>query len=250
MVARQGGQWVEIDAPSSRKLLAFVFRPRGRGPFPLVVVLHGGGGFAVGWTSELARAFQSAGYISVAGCWFRGQNPNDGVSPSRVECPDGPRFADLEGREFYANALPYADALVAGAQRLPGVKADRTGLWGLSRGGAAVLMIGSLGVRVQAIVADSAYYGPQREVGTSPIDSVGKQRAPLLMLHGTADALCPIATARAYEGALRAAGLPVESTYYEGAPHTIYGNPPTEYPNRNDALARGLAFFRKHLDAP
>lgn len=68
-------QWIEIDAPDGYRLLAAVFRPQGVGPFPVVVLLHPGGGLNSMFLA-LGPELASAGFVAVAGCWFVAEPAN------------------------------------------------------------------------------------------------------------------------------------------------------------------------------
>src|SRR5262245_35872111 len=62
-------QWFRVVVPDRGAMLAAVARPSGRGPFPVVVVLHGTHGFARQYV-QLAQDLARVGFIAVAGCWF------------------------------------------------------------------------------------------------------------------------------------------------------------------------------------
>ncbi|MBI4242378.1 MAG: dienelactone hydrolase family protein, partial [Candidatus Rokubacteria bacterium] len=129
-------QWIDADAPDGRKIRAFVARPKGDGPFPIVVVLHGTDGFRQRYV-YLAQDLARHGFVAVAGCWFgghyfwRGRIDPSGSAPHQdaIHCPRGP--------EFKAASLPAKQdvlAIVEAARKLPGVQPRRVGLFGHSRG--------------------------------------------------------------------------------------------------------------------
>jgi phospholipase/carboxylesterase len=62
-------------------------------------------------------------------------------------------------------------------------------------------------------------------------------RPPVLLVHGEADPVVPVAASRAAEAALRAAGVPVTARYVPGLPHGIDPG----------GIAAGAAFLRTHL---
>ena len=43
-----GAEWIRIAVPDVGVLVAAVARPTGKGPFPIVLLLHGSHGFALG----------------------------------------------------------------------------------------------------------------------------------------------------------------------------------------------------------
>jgi len=142
-------------------------------------------------------------------------------------------------------ALQTVGSLVQAARTLPGARPDRIGLIGHSRGGRAalnyILQVGN----VQAAVLDSSGYPSQLAKLSSQV------KAPILMLHGTADspadgggAATNVQMARDFEAALRAAEKPVEAVYYEGGRHNDIFTISTQY---RDEVQRMLAFLLRHL---
>ncbi len=115
-----GAEWFLIRGAGgkpSNVQVAAVLRPDSRGPFPVVVYLHGSGGLArwmVQWSARLA----GAGFVVVAGCWnFVSTEPNLPVMP----CPK--------------NLAPGEDAIAAlieASRTLSGVNRDMVGLFGIS----------------------------------------------------------------------------------------------------------------------
>jgi alpha-beta hydrolase superfamily lysophospholipase len=76
-------------------------------------------------------------------------------------------------------------------------------------------------------------------------------KAPILILHGTADsptdggvAVTNIQMARDYEAKLRSAGKPVDAVYYEGGRHNDIFVSPTQY---RDEVQQMLIFLRRSL---
>ena len=105
---------------------------------------------------------------------------------------------------------------------LPDVQPEQSGLFGHSRGGGAALYYLLEKGNVQAVVLNSGGYPPQLA------EVVSQVKAPILMLHGTADgpedggsAVTNIKMAREFEAKLRDAGKPVETAYYEGLAVTM-----------------------------
>jgi dipeptidyl aminopeptidase/acylaminoacyl peptidase len=128
------------------------------------------------------------------------------------------------------------------ARTLPGARPDRVGLFGHSRGGALVLTYILRAGDVQAAVLNSAGY---------PSNLSTDVKAPVLMLHGTADSLADggvavtnVQMARDFEAKLRTSGKPVEAVYYEGGRHNDIFSSPTQY---RDEVQRILVFLLHHL---
>jgi dipeptidyl aminopeptidase/acylaminoacyl peptidase len=59
----------------------------------------------------------------------------------------------------------------------------------------------------------------------SPMEYAGKQSAPILILHGTADETVPYAQATAMASKLQAAGVKVKLFTAPGGPHTFWSQP-------------------------
>ena len=232
-----GVQWVKVSAPSLGVMLAAVARPRGSGPFPTVVLLHGTHGFAHEYV-RLAQDLASGGVLAVAACWFRGSAGTGTRFVTPIACPDAPPLSPPSSPE----ALQALIALVQAARTLPGAHPDRIGLFGHSRGGAPILNYILRTANVQAAILNSAGY---------PADLSPDVKAPILILHGTADspadggvAVTNIQMARDFEAKLRAAGNPVEAVYYEGGRHNDIFTSPTQY---RDEVQKMLAFLRRYL---
>src|SRR6266511_1941043 len=95
---------------------------------------------------------------------------------------------------------------------------------------------------VRAAILNSAGY---------PAGLSTEVKAPILILHGTADspadggvAVTNIQMARDFEAKLRAAGKPVEAVYYEGGRHTDIFSSAMQY---RDEVQQMLAFLRRHF---
>src|SRR5262245_36663336 len=83
-------QWVKVAAPNLGVVLAAVARPRGAGPFPTVILLHGTHGFAHEYV-RLAQDLANGGdVLAVAACWFRGSAGSGTRFITPIACPDGP----------------------------------------------------------------------------------------------------------------------------------------------------------------
>lgn len=133
-------------------------RPSDTGPFPVVVILHAGGGFTAFAETRKAGRLRDDGFMVVAGCWFGGLNPADFRSPSLVECPAAPQFSEFTDKEFHTSLVKYANALVDTARTLPGADSKHVGIYGWSRGGAEVALMASTGTKVRAALGESGRY--------------------------------------------------------------------------------------------
>ena len=245
-----GVTWIGVAVPGGGALAAAVARPRGAGPFPVVLVLHGSHGFAREYVRLARDLAREANVVAVAGCWFTGGAAAGARFVTPLACPEAPPMSVATSADArWADARPAVDALVGAARALPGVRADRVALVGHSRGGGTALQYAqALGDTrgVRATVLNSAGY-PDDVVGRAPAVGV-----PLLMLHGTADApadggsaFTAVGRARAFEAALRAAGKDVEAVYVDGGTHNGLFASAAQY---DASVARVAAFLRRRLE--
>ena len=76
---------------------------------------------------------------------------------------------------------------------------------------------------------------------------ISKMKAPLLLLIAGADAATPLEKSQEFVRKLEAAGMPVESHVYEGAPHSFFDRGFEQWKDAcDDAWRRILDFVKKH----
>lgn len=239
--ARAEVEW--IDVPSGESTLrAAVARPDQETPAPLVVVLHARSGFRPSFVS-LAEQFADAGFVAIAGCWFGGSG-DEPPPADLIDCPNAPAFMGAN-----LNSIEAVRALIAAGRELPGVRSDRVGLFGHSIGATASLLVASTTRDASAVVASAPHTTEPASLkppNPALITLVDDLAAPVLLLHGTADEVIPVQQTRDYEQALRQAGKPVESHYYDGATHNTPFLPETAA----DVFQRSSLFLDERLRAP
>jgi dienelactone hydrolase len=130
------GHLVQFDAvafekTSTKKLLGYLAKPDGAGPFPAVVVLHGCTGFFAG-TSIVADRLSSWGYVALAVDSLRPRDRDNA-------CNSGSRDQPLDA---------YAGLNYLAAQSF--VDPDRIGALGFSMGGGSALTAVERGVIEEA----------------------------------------------------------------------------------------------------
>lgn len=236
--------------------------PRGKGPFPVVILAHGYIDPAVYVTGQGFRREQDSlarnGY-AVLHVDYR----------NHAGSSDDPN-SDVSLRLGYAEDVINA-ALAVRDSGLATLDGTRIGLLGRSMGGSVAF--NALVMRPGTFDAVVTY----ASTSTDPIDNFNRwQRSdprlraaifarygnpdldrrgwveitssnyfdritePVLMFHGTRDESCPIAWARRTKRALDAAGVDATLIEYPGAPHYMY----SEW---SDSMRRALAFFRAHV---
>ena len=232
--------WIKVAAPALGVMPAAVARPAGRGPFPVLLLLHGSHGFAQEYV-HLAQALARAGLLTVAAGWFREGTGNGVRFVTPIACPELPPSPD----PLSPGVTRTVDALVQAVRTLPDARPDQVGLFGHSRGGGAalnyILQVGGL----QAGVLNSARYPSELTARISDL------KTPILMLHGTADSLADggseftsIQMARDFEQTAHAAGKSVEAVYFEGGRHNDIFDSAARY---HDQVQRISTFLQQHL---
>lgn len=239
--------------------------PRGRGPFPVVVLLHGYIDPAVYVTGQGYRREQDSlarnGYVAFhvdyrnhAGSDDDPRNDLDlrmgytrdavaaveAVSTSTLDVLDGERIG-LIGRSMGGgvafNALAVRPGLVDAAVTYASVSTDAVDNY--------ERFIKGEGDRAGLVRRIEAEHGsptadPEFWRGVSARNYLDRITTPVMMHHGAVDDTCPIAWSRATVSGLRAAGVPLTYHEYAGEGHYFYGG-------WARSMARTLAFLDRHL---
>lgn len=244
------------------KVYGFMNVPTGKGPYPVVLVLHGYVNPAtyrtLTYTTRYADAIARMGYVVIHPN-YRGHPPSQG-SPEGVF------------RVNYAIDVLNLAAIVRGQSgKGPLAKADgsRMGLWGHSMGGGIALRVAVVDPRVRAVVLYGSMSGDERKNASqiyyvysdrtrglaelnapderikaiSPIYHLQNARAAFSVHHGTADEQVPYAWSVELCQKLKALGKSTECFSYRGARHTFPSG------SRADAsfLAKVQDFFARTL---
>lgn len=195
------------------RVFAYVGRPEGEGPFPGVVLAHGGGGQAF---DEWARHWAKRGYVSIsmdtAGCGPGKKRLEDG-GPDQGGETKFRNFAADEAREMWTYHA-VADVILAHSllRSLPECDANRTALTGISWGGYLTCITSGIDTRFKASVP---VYGcgflhvnstwKDKQLAAMDDDSrkrwinlfdpgkhVGRVQFPMLFFNGTNDFAYPL----------------------------------------------------------
>ena len=222
--------------------------PNGEGPFPAVIVLHGGG-----WQS---RSFSDSTSIakSLASHGFVAYNINYRFSPKdKHPAP----IDDLEV------ALKYLKKNAAAFK----VNPDRIGLWGYSSGGHtvsyyALTRAGDKDLKVKAVVAGGApydftwytrspyikaYIGNYRDQAfekyqeASPSFRITKDAPPFFLYHAEKDTLVEHSQATSFEARLKMQQIPVERCDISWWGHA------TAFAFSSKPLKHGIEFLKRTL---
>ena len=238
--------------------------PRGKGPFPVLVLAHGYIDPAVYANGQGLRREQDylarRGYIALH-VDYRNHAASD----------DDPR-ADLQLRLGYTEDVINAVLAVRGSS-LRSVDRERIGLLGRSMGGGVVynVLAAKPGLVDAAVVfapvsSDAGdnfnrwvrgdrpvgrrildeYGAPEKTkefwAAASPRGSFDRVTEPLLIHHGTSDDQCPIRWSRETMAALKAAGKDARLAVYDGEEHAFGPQWPL-------SMRRTTTFFEERLTA-
>jgi len=252
IAAPSGGEQVTFqsaDPAMKAPIPATLYRPRGAGPFPGIVLLHPCGGPAA-YNHDWAAWLEALGYVAIL--------PNS-LSPRHIG----------ETCEFAIDLPPRTQALdglgaLAYLRGRPEVIPAKIAVMGWSHGGGAILASTS-GPFIRHFHPDGGGY--QAAIALYPGChgwKVNRLAAPLLLLIGGKDDWASPAACVEHATALRSAGAAIEWKVYPGAMHGFdspSGQRAVRVPGHiyhlgYDAAAAGDAhtqvqrFLSVHLQAP
>jgi acetyl esterase/lipase len=245
---------VPFAKPEGIELQADLYLPKGIGPFPAILFIHGGG-WSSGDRTQLRRQAQLMAAQGMVGMAIDYRLAPANPFPAAV---DDARQAVVWLRQ---HAAEY------------NVDPARIGAVGSSAGGYLAAMLGvdpgpgtGLGSSVRAVVALNGIFDlstmppskmitefltkPCADVATicadaSPVSHVKGGEPPILVMHGTADQTAPYNQATNFVDKLRAAGESGARLFsIQGAPHTFWSKP--QWAALSDYTM--AAFLHRYLD--
>jgi len=239
----------------------FLFRPQGEGPFPVVVMVHGGPESQ--WRpwfhtsfAPLTQHLLRRGYAVAA--------PN-----VRGSTGYGKRYEHLDDVRLRLDSVRDLASLHGWLAGQPAIDGSRAVVYGRSYGGYMVLAALALqpelwaaGIEMVGIsslvtflenTSDYRRSAREREYGSlghdrdflieaSPITHVDAIRAPLFIQHGANDPRVPLSESEHIHAVLTEKGIPCELVVYEDEGHTI-----AKLANRIDCFTRARAFLDEVL---
>ena len=229
---RMKGAYVTYPSPggNSGRMKGYLVQPKGNGPWPSVLVVHEDRGLNP-YIEDVARRFAVEGFLALApdGLFPAGGYPGNDDDGRDLQ-------AKLDQEKLRTDMLNSARFLRA--HRSSNRKLAVTGFcWG---GGTTNWLATELGADMHA---GAPFYG-----AAAPTLDVPKIKSALLIHYAEKDErineMWP-----AYEGALKAAGVPHAAHVYPGTLHGFHNNSTPRY---NEAAAklsweRTVTFFKKSL---
>jgi dipeptidyl aminopeptidase/acylaminoacyl peptidase len=222
---------LEATAPDGAKVHGWALKPAGPGPFPVLLMVHGGPYAQYGWTLfDEAQVYVGAGYAVVMG------NPRGsagyGETHGRAIVGD---FGNLDAKDV----LALLDAALAD----PDLDDDRVGVMGGSYGGYMTSWLVAHSDRFRAAISERAcnafdsfegasdigwlfvdhYVGtdPERVAAQSPLAHVDRIRTPMLLIHSEHDWRCPVEQAQRLFVALKQRKVEAELLLFPGEGHEL-----------------------------
>jgi dipeptidyl aminopeptidase/acylaminoacyl peptidase len=233
--------------------------PAGAGPYPVIIALHGYIDPSIygtlDYTTGYADALARAGYF-VLHPNLRGYRPSD----------DGENLFRVGMAIDVLNLIALVQAGAAPTYVMENVVTESIGLWGHSMGGGISTRVITVTDKVRAAALYAPMSGDERQnfeainvwsggergleeldfpeselVRISPVYFFDRISAAVAIYHGRADELVPLGWSIATCNSMLELGLDVRCSYYDGMPHTFYGE-------GNDLLiADMIAFFDEIL---
>lgn len=249
---------------------AYMRTPKGRGPFPVVLVQHGGAPsedatYKTGRNSPPAEAFSQAGWAVFATDFRHLALPGGGViewhdALAAVEALRNLSYIDKRRIAVMAGshgAHVYSEVVVRTTVRCAVLCSPAIfDLIELAK--AHAQGIPEVVPITNAVAAGEKRYGATMDVVAahpecygyeSPMTEAAQTRCPILIINGRNDTSSPVVVMEAYRDRLRAAGKTVETYFPDNAPHGFYfglGHPPRPEETA-EAAKRATAFIRKHF---
>ncbi len=235
---------IHYEAQDGFDLPAYVARPEGDGPFPVVIVASEIFGVH-DYIRDICRRLAKAGYAAMAPAFF-----------VRVEDPapltDFSRIQQIVGQAGYEQVMGDISAGLEWLSRQLWARADKVGITGFCWGGKVVWQACA---RFAVIDAGVAWYGrlappadatPEQIAGGQPwpVDLAADLKAPVLGLYGQLDRGIPLESVELMRQALQRAGrTDSRIDVYDGAQHGFHADYRASY--KADAAADG---WQKLLD--
>ena len=216
-----------VDRPDVK---AYVAKPYGTGPFPVVIMIHEFFGLNESIVSK-AEGLADEGYLVIAPDTFRGSTTNWIPRAIYQVATSDPQQANAD-----------LDSVYAWIASQPEADASKIGIIGFCYGGRVSLLYS---LHNNNIAATVVFYGSSE---TDP-EVLKNLPGPVLGIFGGADQSIPLEEVQALENGLNAAGIQNEITVYDGQPHAFVTNMEAIRAGgvQGQAWGQMLAFLDKNL---
>jgi dipeptidyl aminopeptidase/acylaminoacyl peptidase len=272
------GRISEFRGADGTYLPAYLRKPKGDGPFPVVVLLHGG---AVSKAATYAFRTTTPAPRFIAEGWAIfaiDYRPTNVPLTNPAAAVVFPALPPIEWND--------AIAAIEGVRRLPYIDAKRVAVMGGSHGGHVMARVASRSDLSCAILCAPAIFDPielskaidqkaeaiqviknkvaeaEQKYGApiaviarnpaafgyeSPLTEAPNVRCPILILNGQNDRASPVSVMQTYVDRLHSLGKEAETYFPENGPHGFYWGIPKPIPETEEAGARAVAFIRKNF---
>ncbi len=213
-------------------IMGYLAKPKGNGPFPIVLVCHENRGL-LEHIQDVTRRYGKAGYVALSVDLLSRQGGTDKVAADQVpgmlgSADPNQMVSDFKSALTYAQTLAYA-------------RKDRAGMVGYCFGGG---MTWRAAMAIPELRAVNPYYGPI----PPSLDDVPKINAAILAFYGETDTRLN-AGIPAMEDAMKKNNKTFEKIIYPNAGHAFNNDTGASYnaAAARDAFTKSLAWFEKYL---
>lgn len=222
---------IEFPASDGAKIMGYLARPQGDGPYPAILVSHENRGLT-DHIRDVTRRLAKAGYVALAVDLLSRQGGTAQVGSSSVpgvlgNTPPAQMVGDFQAALDYLKQQPY-------------VAQGQYGMTGFCFGGG---MTWRAATQIPELRAAVPYYGPN-----PPLEDVPKIQAAVLAHYGGNDARINSGIP-AIEKAMKDNNKTFESVIHQGANHAFNNDTGSNYNAQAaaDAWASTLAWFDKYV---
>jgi dipeptidyl aminopeptidase/acylaminoacyl peptidase len=262
------GQVTEFEGVGGIKIPAYIRKPAGDGPFPVVVMLHGGR-YGKEATIGMGRAVRSpvADFIQQGWAIYSiDYRPSDQfllpietddsvlavkalaampfVDAKRIGLMGGSHGANVSSR--LVSRVDVAGAVLCAPAAMDLIEVKKAATAGKEPVVKILTkLVGDMekerGATAEEIAKNPAKYGY-----SSAMTEVEGVRCPIFVINGRNDDNSPPSIIAAYVGKLKAAGKQVETYEPDNGPHGFYFGRP-DIPEYKESMRRAVAFFKERF---
>ena len=223
----QGEEFTYKFNPNKELINGIIIKPSGDGPFPAVVVNHGGGGDAKKCSHNEGSNFVQKSYVVIA-CDLTHSGKRDGGKKST-----------FGGSQENADRIM---ACVNVLESLPYVDAKKLCIYGISMGAFATIGTCTQTDKFKAAAISAGGVGGNSGLGSLCDEgNVPKITTPFISCHGGDDDTVPLESAKKFKAIMDANNRISELHIFEGIGHGVCKVKAVE------VYALILEFFEKHL---